>query len=167
MIWWVCSVMLSSPSDKRGISPLPSSSSWTHTFMQSTFNITDTLTLIDTDWQTLLQQFDWEKNYHIYPSWEIILLLIWKNEKWRKSEKSRCIHTNKRPTKLYNFLNVLNRKKHLNQLHFSLESCYNTCKPTQVSHDPSFNWSILTVLLQVDYKRYILKKWFREDMLYY
>lgn len=28
MTWWVCSVILSSPSDKRGKSPLPSSSSW-------------------------------------------------------------------------------------------------------------------------------------------
>lgn len=41
MMWWVCSVMFSSPSDKRGISALPSSSSWTHTFMPSEFNITD------------------------------------------------------------------------------------------------------------------------------
>lgn len=119
--------MFSSPSDKRGISALPSSSSWTHTFMPNEFNVTgpDQYGLTDTRASRLVG-----KNDLIYPSWKVILLVIWKKE---RSSNLRCLHTNKE-----DLLKCISN---------------NTCTPTQVSHDPSFHWSILTVLLQVDYKR--------------
>lgn len=77
-----------------------------------------------------------------------------------KTQGARCF--------FFPILNVLNGKKRFNMLHSSLKISYNECKSTQVGHGPSFDRSILTVLLQVDCKRRRhIKNSFKEEMLLY
>lgn len=142
MIWWVCSVMLSSPSNKRGTSPLPSSSSWTHIFMQSEFNITETKPIQSR--QPCCNFFNGWINERTYPSWEVILLFICRNETRKNGERVHTLKERTNQTAFHFFM--------FKQATYILKQCCSACEPTQISHDPSSDGGILTVLLQVNYK---------------